>query len=432
MDMGTASPEGWRTGPTDLLAELYTRAQLANRELHSLVDGQKKYFYVSTEAIIDVLDLPADKADMLRDFAEKAVNLLDKAYQQTETKLQKLLTALESNNVKVELGPRAKKTLHITPEGEKWYVSAHFRETWLISLPIYRVSADAEFPDILNVSDQDLYYLQAGWRASDESCDQNKPRMGTTQPWQALAWAAVRYGYLRIYLSALNLNMTEPTFAWTITSKSWNQQWPKREGKKLAQKIAEQHPLGMLTWYLGDGEKHPEVLRFAIQNDEKYEPKHLAQQILQVAYQTNYGILLDLLDSEKWQILKKLQPTRDPVYATLLGHTFWLSYSARAQQLLARTVLKSLEEAQRLIQALLQQGVQAKTYTWYDPKTGKNYYVVQLNGTNIARAAQLYPELRPALKELAQKHNIQPKTPLLRRLLELAENPPLPTKNLIS
>jgi hypothetical protein len=294
------------------------------------------------------------------------------------------------------------------------------------------VSAEAEFPDILNLSDQDLYYLQAGWRSSDEGDQKGCPRMGTTQPWQVFAWTAVRYGYLRIYLKTLNLNMTEPTLDWSITSKSWNQQWPKREGKKLAQKVAEQHPLGMLTWYLGDGEKHPEVLRFAIQNDEKYEPKHLAQQILQAAYQTNYGILLDLLDSEKWQMLKRLQPARDPVYATLLGHTFWLSYSARAQQLLARTVLKSLEEAQRLIQALLQQGVQAKTYTWYDPKTGKNYYVVQLNGTNIARAAQLYPELRPALKELIQKHGISPRGPVTRRLLELADNPSLRTKNLIS
>ena len=63
------------------------------------------------------------------------------------------MKALESNNVKVELGPRAKKTLHIAPEGERWYVSAHFRETWLFKLSIYRVSAEAEFPDILNVSE---------------------------------------------------------------------------------------------------------------------------------------------------------------------------------------------------------------------------------------------------------------------------------------
>ena len=78
--------------------------------------------------------------------------------------------------------------------------------------------------------------------------------------------------------------------------------------------------------------------------------------ILQAAYQAGYGKLLDLLDSKKWQALKRLQLMRNPVYATLLGHTFWLSYSEKAEQVLARTVLKSLEEAQRLVQAFLQPG----------------------------------------------------------------------------
>jgi hypothetical protein len=299
--MGTGTgigPEGWRAGQ-DLLAELYNRTQLAQGQLGNLVDGQKKYLYEVSEAIIDVFDLPADKADTLRDFTETLASLLDKAYPQAEAKLQKLLKALESNNVKVELGPRAKKTLHIAPEGERWYISAHFRETWLFKLPIYRVSANAEFPKILNLSSQDLYYLQAGWRSSDEGDQKGYPNMGTTKPWQVLAWAAVRYGYLWIHLDNLNLNMNGTTLDWSITSYSWNQQWPTCEGKKLAQQVAEQHPLGMLTWYLGDGEKHPEVFRFAIQNDEKYEPKQLAQQILQAAYQTGYGKLLDLLNSEK-------------------------------------------------------------------------------------------------------------------------------------
>jgi hypothetical protein len=240
-------------------------------------------------------------------------------------------------------------------------VRAHFqKKTWLVDLPIYGVSAEAEFPDILGLNSEALYYLQAGWRASDEGDRKGCPKMGTTRPWQIFAWVAVRHDLQQIYLKSLNLNMTKPTISWGIATKSWEQQWPTREGKKLAQQVAKQHPLGMLTWYLGDGEKHPEVLRFAIQNDEKYEPKQLAQQILQAAYQTGYGKLLDLLDSEKWQALKRLQPKRDPVYAVLLGHVFWLSYSVRAQQLLACTAVKSLEEAQRLVHALLQQASKQK------------------------------------------------------------------------
>jgi len=95
---------------------------------------QKRYFCESAELLIRDSTCHRTKPGMLRDFAEKAVNLLDKAYPQAEAKLQKLLKALESNSVKVELGPRAKKTLHITPEGERWYVSAHMVEDkrWLI------------------------------------------------------------------------------------------------------------------------------------------------------------------------------------------------------------------------------------------------------------------------------------------------------------
>jgi hypothetical protein len=103
-----------------------------------------------------------------------------------------------------------------------------------------------------------------------------------------------------------------------------------------------------------------------------------------------------------------------------------LSYSEKAEQVQARTVPKTLEEAQRLVHALLQQGIQAKVYTWYDPKTGKYYYIVQLNGTNIVKAAKLYPELRPALKELAQKHGIQPKGSVSARATR-ARGKPTPT-----
>jgi hypothetical protein len=426
MDMGTAiGPEGWRTGQ-DLLTELYTRAQLAQSQLGNLFSGQKKYFYETSEAIVDVFDLPADKANMLRDFAEKAVNLLDKAYPQAETKLQKLLRALENSNVKVELGPRAKKTLHVTPEGEKWYVSAHMVEDkrWLISLPIYRVSAEAEFPDLLNLSDQDLYYLQAGWRASDESCEQNKPRMGTTQPWQVFAWTAVRYGYLKIYLKNLNLNMNEPTLTWSITSKSWNQQWPTREGKKLAKQVAKQHPLGMLSWYLGDGKRHQFILKYSIEGNEKYESRELVEQIIQVAYQTGYGKLLDLLTCDKWKALKRLQLKQHPVYATYQGYTFWLNYYEEKYLVQARTLVKTIEEAQKLSRAL--QGINVSISRVKN--RWKEYFYLGFYTPGVIKLAENYQEWRRALKQLAEKHGLQPKTPMLQRLLELAENPPLPQK----
>jgi hypothetical protein len=295
---------GWRAGQ-DLLAELHSRAQLAQGQLGNLVNGQKEYLYEASEAIIDVFDLPADEADILRDFAEKAVNLLDKAYPQAEAKLQKLLKALESNNVKVELGPRAKKTLHVTPEGERWYVSAHFqKKAWLISLPIYRVSAEAEFPDILGLNNEALYYLQAGWRASDELDLKGRPGMATAQTWQVLAWTAVRPGLQHIAIRKLDLNMKGPSLHWCLTAKDWIQQWPKHEGKRNAQMVAVQNPLGLLTWFLGDGKMSRERLKYSINGNEGQKPKILVKEILQAVSGTNYSKLLDLLNCNKWQTLK--------------------------------------------------------------------------------------------------------------------------------
>jgi hypothetical protein len=230
----------------------------------------------------------------------------------------------------------------------------------------------------------------------------------------------VRYGYLRVYLKVLNLNMNEPTLAWTIISKSWEQQWPTREGKKLAQQVAKQHPLGMLAWYLGDGRRHRYDLRYKVGNEEKYEPKDLSQQILQAAYQTGYGKLLDLLDSEKWAAVKRLQPKQHPVYATFQGHIFWLNYHEDKQALQARALFKDPAEAHKLAKALADIGIGARINTW---KTG--YHILQITGQNILKLAENSPEWRRALKQLAEKQNLQPKTPMLRRLLELAENPPL-------
>jgi hypothetical protein len=267
--------------------------------------------------------------------------------------------------------------------------------------------------------------LQAGWRASDEGDQKGSPKMGTTQPWQVFAWATVRYGHLRIYLSALNLNKTKPTIVWRITAKSWIQQWPKREGKKLAQKVAKLHPIGMLAWYLGDGEKSNDSVRFSIENNDVSVRKDMAPQMVQVAYQTSYGQLLDLLDCEKWTLLKQLEPIQRPVYATLLGRVFWITYKERRKRFLARTLFKLEEEelARNFVDKI------RKHYNYgYMYKSPSDGIAVELPMKVILFLAEQYPEWRRALQELVQKYSIQRETPSLRRLLELAENPTPPHK----
>ena len=408
--MGTAiGPSGWRTGPIDLLQELYNRTQLAQSQLGNLFSGQKKYFYEASEALIHGLDLPADKADMLRDFTETLASLLDMAYPQAETNLQKLLKALESNSVKIELGPRAKKTLHVTPEGEEWNVRAHLRKkTWIFSMPIYRVSAEAEFPDILNLSDQDLRYLQAGWRASDELDYKGLAAMTTTKPWQVLAWVAIRYGKVSINLQSLNVNSTRPTLEWNIRS-SWKQQWPGKDGKELAKQQMEKNVMAYLTYYLGDGEKHRDSLRFAIGDTDKYLPRELASKIVDLAYEITYGHLLDIIESDKWQTLKKLKELpqlRNPIYVTFQGRTFWLNYYKDKQILQARTLFKDLSEALTFTKTLAEMGFQAKVRQWQYQERGP-YYFVELNRATILKLAEKSPEWRRALEQATQKRNKQ-------------------------
>jgi len=420
MDMEMDEPRVLEAGWQAMLAELHWRTERAYAGLDRTFTEEKRYYGEMADDIIAHFDLGASEASKLQDLAEKITTCLDEAYEQAEAKLQKLLTALEKNSVQVEPSPRGRKTLHIAPAGGKLHISAHRIENrWLFILPIHGISLKAYFPSMLKLSGEEIYYLQAGWRASDEGESKGVPCMQTAQAWQVLAWATVRYGYLRIYLGGLNLNKTKPTIHWKIIAKSWRQQWHTREGKMLAQQVAKRHPLGLLTWYLGDGWKHPQTLRFAVENDEEYAPKELAHTMLKAAYQTGYGRLLDLLGIEKWQALKKLQPKKHPVYAIFQGYTFWLDYWEGKRALRARALFKNPSEAEKLAKALADMGIQARINTW---KTG--YHVLQITGHNMLKLAEKSPEWRNALKQLAQKKNIQPKTPTLRRLLELAENPP--------
>jgi len=362
--------------------------------------------------------LPSEKADALRCFTETLAGLLDMAHSQTEAKLQKLLSALEVNNVKIEPSPHGKKTIHFRPADEKWYVSAHMRKkSWIYRMPIHKVSKNTEFPDILGLNSEDLYYIQAGWRASDEATSHDKAAMNTTQPWQVLAWVAVRHGTLHVSLGLLHLNaLKPPSLEWRLISE-WRQQWSTRQGKKIAQEIAKGHPLGLLAWYLGDGKKNRYSFVFAIKNDDESKPKSLIPEILKEAYRTRYGVFLDLLESEKWAAFKNLYPKHNPVHAELAGYTLILTYNGSIQ---ASIDFETQQEAQKCIEALREHGItQIRTTLSH-----KKYIRVYFTTSEVIRLAEKYQEWRKALKQLAKKHDLQPRGPIKRRLLELAENPP--------
>jgi hypothetical protein len=412
--------------PEAMLRELQERASKALAELAEHFSEVERYFNDTINTIAREFELTEKEISNLFKFKETTLQLLNQAREQARTRLAELVTALENGTVTVERG--GKKTYRVRPSTAEWFVSAWLPprdSSWRFMLPIHGVKGEAVFPDVVKWSPADLTYAQAGWRASDESYNWGKPIMGTTHPWQVLAWSVTRYGRIRASVVALHINKQRSSIEWRLIAKDWVQQWRDPSGKRLAREIAKRAPLGLLTLYLGDGHKHRDTFAVSIgSDDEYYKRRTVVPGIIEKAYETGYGKLLDVIRCDKWLALKNLTPKRDPVYAPLNGHVFWLCYYHPKDILFARTVAESGEEAREYVQLLAALGAQANVYKWQG-----SYWAIHLKGRDVLRLAELSPEWRRALRELAEKRKIEPRGPVTRKLLELAESPPLPQQN---
>jgi hypothetical protein len=97
-----------------------------------------------------------------------------------------------------------------------------------------------------------------------------------------------------------------PSISLRATAEDWSYV-PKQEAWKLLRAKCE--PLSLLTLYLGDGayykpKPRTAILRIWVGNHAIILPKSLARVLVEKAYATNYGRLLDILKCEKWQALK--------------------------------------------------------------------------------------------------------------------------------
>jgi hypothetical protein len=429
---GGRGPRASGSVPLDaaMLRELLERSRKALAELDNLFSESKRYFDEVINNITREFKLTEEEVNELNRFKETMLELLDRAHTQARERLPKLVAALEKyleggeGAVTLE---RFRKVLRVRPAGESWFISAWLpsRGSWRFELLIHGVSGKTVFPDVVRWSPADLESAQAGWRASDESYSKTgRPTMGTTHPWQLLAWSVTRYGRLHIAIASLHLNKRQPSIEWRLIAKDWVQQWRDPSGKRLAREIARANPLGLLTLYLGDGHKHPEAFAVSVGSDDEYYKIASIPGIVRKAYETAYGKLLDIIRCDKWLALKNLTPKRDPVHAAFNGHIFWLCYSHSAALLNARTVTKSEKEARECAQLLAALGVQANVY-----KRLNKYWVIHLKGREVLKLAERFPEWRNALRELAEKKKIEPRGPVARKLLELAESPPLPARS---
>jgi len=123
--------------------------------------------------------------------------------------------------------------------------------------------------------------------------------------------------------------------------------------------------------------------------------------------------------------LSNLPPHKkwNPIHAEIRNYKFRLNYN---QELYAVAMPQSWEEVKRCVEELERMGVRARINKWRCRHW--NYWRVKLRGHEVLKLAERDEEWRAALKKLAEKKNIQPKGPVTRKLLELAESPPPPRK----
>ena len=270
------------------------------------------YVEYATQRIVETFPLSEEERSQLLDFREAMKRLLLEAWMQAKEKLTTLYKAVAEGTYRVE-GNKL-----YAPDGTWMYVRGGFAPYIII----HGVSADTYFPDILKLPREKLELFQIGWRASDEGNKGGRPVMITTQPWQVFAWAAARYGELRIRIDMVHLTRKGVSVAIKIKAKSWRQRWNKNEAINL---VADYFRRGewapLFTAWLGDGEaQQKQVLRsrYALVITAK-EPWRLGLSIgtkralvasgkeaFRRLWESTgiYGELLNLLRAHKWISIK--------------------------------------------------------------------------------------------------------------------------------
>jgi hypothetical protein len=275
------------------------------------------YIEYAVQKIAEAFQLSEEEKKQLFHFRDTMKRLLREAQKQAKEKLTALYKAVVEGTYRME-GNKL-----YAPDGTWIYVN----ERTAPYIPIHGISASAYFPDLLKLPLERLELLQLGWRASDEANHHDKPRMGTTQPWQVFAWATVRYGKFRIDIISVNLTREGVSVEIRIIARSWRQKWSKDEAIDLVVnhlRRGEWTPL--LTTWLGDGEANR---RDILRGDYKLvivakEPWKLGKSIsMRKALAARgkeafarlkesagvYGVLLDLLRAHKWVNVSLLQTT---------------------------------------------------------------------------------------------------------------------------
>jgi hypothetical protein len=270
---------------------------------------------------------------------------------------------------------------------------------------------------VLRLPQEKLELLQLVWRASDESELDGRPFMSTTQPWQVFAWAAARYGALRIHITLANLTRKGVSVSVCLRANSWGQRWSKDEAVDLViSHFGHGEWMPLLAMWLGDGKvkwrgmlsgryelviaaKEPWRLGLGVGTHEALVATGKEAFIKLREAASAYGVLLDLLRAHKWVNIKlatddnfKAAAKQNKNSITVEGVVMYLRLvSGRGGSLLAehytRDVGKALEVAEKLKAAGLRPNV---------VRSGPNY-VVYIATADLLRLAERDETVRKAI-----------------------------------
>jgi hypothetical protein len=265
------------------------------------------YVEYATQRIAETFPLSEEEKRQLFHFRDTMKQLLLEAWMQTKEKLAALYKAVAEGTYRLE-GKRL-----YAPDGT-W-----MEKTNLVPrISIHNIGTSAYFPNVLKLPRERLELLQLGWRASDEGKMGSGPVMATTQPWQILAWTALRYGDLYIRIASVNLTREGVSITIRVKARDWSQKWRKDEAIDLVVSYfrrGEWAPL--LTMWLGDGTVNQKKIlhgKYQLVIATKESQKlgiNMGRRLALVATGREafvklreaagiYGVLFDVLNAHKW------------------------------------------------------------------------------------------------------------------------------------
>jgi hypothetical protein len=385
------------------------------------------YVEYATQKIMKTFPLSEEEKRQLLDFRDTMKRLLREAQRQAKAKLASIYKAIVEGTYRIE-----NNKLHAL-DG----VWMDVRENFAPHIIIHGVSASARFPDLLKFPRERLELLQLGWRASDEGEADGRPFMQTAQPWQMFAWAAARYGELRVYIASISLTREGVSVAVRIKARNWRQSRNKNEAINLVADYLRRGEWGpLLTAWLGDGNaRWRKVLR------GKYELTIAAKEPWRLGLVANayealvamgreafvklreaagvYGELLDLLKAHKWIYIKlatddgfRAAAKQNKKSITVGGVLMYLELvSGRGGSLVAKYFTRDLEKALAIADKLKAAGLRPNVV-----RSGPNY-VVYIATTDLLRLAERDETIRKAIVlYLAEK--VKNGTPRQREIAE--------------